>query len=136
MARLFTMLSVLVAMPAAAADAVEPAMSVTNPNWLSLAGNLLLVVAFVIALGWLLRRSTMSSASRTSAIRVLAAHSLGARDRLLVVEIADQQLVIGQTSQGLNTLHVPAKPLVLADSGIDPRPFAERLRKLLEGGRK
>ena len=118
----------------AVAETTAVGSAVLAPSWATLAGNVLLAALGVVALVWFIRRHNGGAASGSQSIRVLAAHSLGARDRLLVVEIADQQLVLGQTSQGLATLYVPERPLLAAEAAVAPTSaFAERLRRVLAG---
>ena len=129
------LLAITLTTAARAADGTPVGGSVMTPSWLGLLGNLALVISAVLAIGWLLRRQPSLRSGAATPIRVLAAHSLGARDRLLLVEIADQQLVLGQTSQGLSTLYVAKQPLLDTPSrDASPATFSERLRHALAGG--
>ena len=129
-----TALPVLVPALAAASDGAAVGTSVTVPSWLGVSGNLALLVAAIIAVGWLLRRQLAGPSLGANPIRILAAQNLGARDRLLVVEVADQQLLLGQTSHGIATLYVAKQPLIEAatDSAVTTS-FADRLRSAMTG---
>ena len=49
----------------------------------------------------------------------------------MVVEVADQQLLIGKTSTGANTLHVLDKPIEVAAKTSATGSFAGRLKSAL-----
>ena len=88
--------------------------------------NLLLVVALIAGGAWLVRKVHGGARSRGDSLRLLAVQSLGARERIAVVAIGDQQLVVGLTPNSINTLYVPDEPL-LGSQGSDGASFRERL---------
>jgi flagellar protein FliO/FliZ len=96
---------------------------------LPVAASLILVVALILALGWVLRR-VPGAARSGSVLRVHAALALGARERLLWVEAGGQHLLLGVTAQSINILHrfdaAPATP-----SPPSGAVFAERLRQMM-----
>ena len=65
---------------------------------------LVLVVAMIAAIAWLLRRLGMARTAGGSTIRVVSGVTLSNRERILVVEIADQWIVVGVTAASINTL--------------------------------
>lgn len=65
---------------------------------------LVLIVAMIAAIAWLLRRLGMARAAGGSTIRVVSGVTLSNRERILVVEIADQWIVVGVTAGSINTL--------------------------------
>ena len=73
--------------------------------------GLLLVLALAVGLSWLLRRYALP---RDGLIRVVGGLPLGARERLLLVEVDEVRLLIGITAHQIQALHVftasPAKP--------------------------
>ena len=86
--------------------------------------GLVVVLALAVGLSWLLRRHVLP---RGGAIRVIGGLPLGSRERLLLVEVDEVRLLIGVTSQQIQTLHVfpPALPFTLAPpppESADDRP--------------
>ncbi len=86
--------------------------------------GLVVVLAAAVGLSWLLRRHVLP---RGGAIRVIGGLPLGSRERLLLVEVDEVRLLIGVTSQQIQTLHVfpPALPFTLAPpppESADDRP--------------
>ncbi len=78
------------------------------------------VIALVFALAWLARRLGLPGQSHSPLLRHIAALSVGSRERVLIVEVADQWLVLGVTAHSIQTLHTLPK-------GVAPEMPALRL---------
>ena len=98
---------------------------------LSLGLSLIVVVGVIIALGWFYSRSRFVSGGGADLITIVASRPLGPKERLMVIEVADQQLLIGMTSTGANTLHVLDKPIEVAARKPATGNFASRLKSAL-----
>jgi len=72
--------------------------------------GLLLVLALIAALTYLLKRLPGSGAA-SGAIALIASLPLGSRERLLLVAIGDEQILLASSSAGIALLHVLQKPL-------------------------
>jgi len=97
-----------------------------------LAVLLALVVAAIVILAWVLRRVQRGiAAAGSSRLRVVASLALGPRERLVVVDAAGTQLLLGVTPAGISRLHELSDPLVVA--APSPNDFAQRLRQALRG---
>ncbi|QOC21195.1 flagellar biosynthetic protein FliO [Wenzhouxiangella sp. AB-CW3] len=82
--------------------------------------GLLLVLGLVFALAWAARRSGLAGLStrgNDGPIRLLAQRSLGARERLVLVEVDGRKMLLGV---------VPGRISRLDEAGID-KPFSEHL---------
>ncbi|SDV46591.1 flagellar biosynthetic protein FliO [Chitinasiproducens palmae] len=74
------------------------------------------VLLAVLACGWLARRLNARGVSSGRLARVVGGVSLGNRERVAVVEIADTWLVLGVTPGGITTLHtLPAAARAASD---------------------
>ncbi|WP_017939569.1 flagellar biosynthetic protein FliO [Zestomonas thermotolerans] len=94
--------------------------------------GLLLVVGLIFLLAWLLRRVQQITPRGTQAIRIVATQALGPRDRLVLVEVGKEQILLGVSAGRINTLHVLAEPVSTATGGEAAAPeFAQRLLELL-----
>ncbi len=98
---------------------------------LSLGLSLIVVVGVILALGWFYSRSRFVSGGGADLITIVATRPLGPKERLMVVEVADQQLLIGMTSSGANTLHVLDKPIEASAKAPASGSFANRLKSAL-----
>ena len=72
---------------------------------------LLAVLALVIGLGWLLKRLPGSGFRPAEGMKVVASLSVGAKERVVVIEVNGQQLLLGVTAGGINTPHTLPEPL-------------------------
>ena len=90
---------------------------------------LIFVLGLIVLVAWLMRRYVTLPAGRAGALRLLAAISVGQRERVVLVQAGETQLLIGIAPGQVRTLHVFDKPVMLAD-GSEPAAggrFAERL---------
>ncbi|MGY1424014.1 flagellar biosynthetic protein FliO [Lysobacter sp. A289] len=89
---------------------------------------LLLVVALILGLAWLARRMPGMGVAGAGnpALRVVGSLALGPRDRVVVVEIGQTQLLLGVGPGGTRTLHTLDAPLPFAPNS-GPSPFAQLL---------
>ncbi len=128
----------LVAVPVLAAGDGKPApmpSPLSGTELLSMSMNLLLVIGAILLFGWIYSRSQGLRAARNGHFRVLAAQPLGAKEKVVLLQVGEQQVVVGISPGGMNTLLVPEKPVVpLAPaSGDDERSFTARLRAAVAG---
>lgn len=94
--------------------------------------GLFLVLGVIALMAFLLRRSSHFYGMGNGQMRVVASLSLGPRERAIVVQVGQQQVMLGVSQQQINTLLVLDKPL---DTPSDPTAesgFAERLRKIMQ----
>ena len=98
---------------------------------LSLGLSLIIVVGVIIALGWFYSRSRFVSGGGADLITVVASRALGPKERLMVVEVAEQQILIGMTATSASTLHVLDKPIEVAAKVPATGNFASRLKSAL-----
>ncbi len=89
---------------------------------------LLLVVGLIVLSAWLLRRFSGAAMGRNGALRMLAGISVGQRERVVLVQAGEVQLLLGVAPGEVRTLHVFDKPVLLdTNSGQGAERFAERL---------
>lgn len=82
---------------------------------------LLLVIGVIVLLSFLARRFNLFNGTGSGPIRVLCGVSLGGKERLLLVQVGEEQLLLG-TSPGyihkLHKLREPIAPEVLTTSRL------------------
>lgn len=97
-------------------------------DWARTLGGLFVVLAMIVAAGWLLRRlqqrAGMGPAGlgrrRGQVITVVAQQMLGAREKVVVVDVEGTWLVLGVTQQHVQTLHTLPRPAEAASTPDDP----------------
>ncbi|MGD8176763.1 flagellar biosynthetic protein FliO [Marinimicrobium sp. ARAG 43.8] len=97
---------------------------------LNIALSLLLVVGLILALAWMLRRFGHGGPFNRQTMKVVASLPLGTRERLMLVEVGGQQLLLGITPQQIRTLHVFDEPIIEATDTVTP-DFRHRLMTLM-----
>ncbi len=95
-------------------------------------GSLGVVLALVLVLAWLAKRLSRSRTAQTRGLRLVGGISLGAKERIVLVQVGERQLLVGVAPGCLQTLHVLEKPLT-GEAQAMPG-FSEKVSELLEQG--
>ncbi len=96
-----------------------------------------ILVAIVLALGYFARRfGSRFRTQETTPIQIIGARSLGTRERVVLLQVGDQQVLVGATPTQVNTLLVSDSPLVPAENAAVPATpkFAATLSGMLKRG--
>ncbi len=105
---------------------------------------LLMVIMTIMVAAWLMRRINGGQSRLEGEFRVVSGLSLGARERIVLVQVGDKQLLIGVAPGRVQTLYVLDEPILTDDKvraltnadGVTPAnsPFARTLRSLVQRG--
>jgi len=119
------------AWPIAAGDGVSAAYL------LQLIAGLLVVIAAIVVLAFVMRRMTGMQTRLGGDFRVIGGISLGSRERMLLVQVGEKQLLVGVAPGRVQTLHVLDEPIRTDQgrgdaAGQAESPFARRLRSVLQ----
>ena len=82
----------------AQADSIAPLEPLSSPYLLKLTGGLILVVAIIFGLAWMLKKLNINQASQNGLIRIVAGLSIGTRDRIVLLQVGDEQILVGLTA--------------------------------------
>jgi len=100
---------------------------------------LLLVLGLLIGLAWLLKRYGPKPGGGLANLRVVGALNIGGRERIMVVEVGDQWIVVGAAPGRVNALHtMPRQDVDLgagtgaAQGGIPATRFADWLKNTMD----
>lgn len=125
-------LSVLAAEPLVAGAAVPVAGASVGGQLTQLVLGLLLVLGLIFALAWLLRRVQQAGPRQGQVIELISSRALGARDRLVLVQVGNEQILLGLTPGRITPLHVLKEPVQVPGSAQPATPeFAKRLMEIL-----
>lgn len=111
-----------------------PVAPVQPSDLLSVGTGLVLVIAAVLAFAFIYSRTQGLRGGNSDVINVLASKAVGPKERIMLVEVANTQLVIGMTSSNVQTLHIFEQPISIEQH--EKSGFAERLRGAMRGGAK
>lgn len=124
------------ALLAQAADKTgEPARSAIGAgSVLQMIAGLALVVVLIFGLAWAVRRFGNVNVNARGALRVVGALSMGARERVVLIEAGDKQILLGVAPGRVQTLHVLDEPIRPQPGVSSPAGgFADRLRVAMGG---
>lgn len=104
-----------------------------------------LVVALIFGLAWCAKKLNLTQLAGGRGMRVVSQLGLGSREKILLIEVGDQQLLVGVAPGRVSTLHVFAEPVVLPDSAkpgstklaaTSSTEFAKKLNEFIRLGGK
>jgi flagellar protein FliO/FliZ len=94
---------------------------------LQMALSLIVVIAFILALTWVLGRIRGTTRHSSGSMSVLAELTVGPKERVVLVRIGDAQALVGVGATGVRSLQLLTTPVTVAA----PEPtgsFAEKLK--------
>lgn len=134
--------TVLLAVPLSAL-AAEPAVQAAAPQAnaalssgmggqiVQLLFGLLLVVGLIFALAWLMRRVQRGVPGNAQVIELVGSRAIGPRDRLMLIQVGDEQILLGVTPGRITPLHVLSQPVQVPERQPVNSEFAQRLMDLM-----
>lgn len=94
--------------------------------------SMALVVAFFFLVAWMLRRWGRLATSGSGVLRLIAVRSLGPRERIVLLQVGDEQLLVGVAPGRIQTLHVMRQPVdVVPPVAATGHPFSLHLQHWL-----
>ncbi len=94
--------------------------------------GLILIVALIVGLAWFARKLTGGQAFGQGGLKIVGGVALGPRERLVLVEVGDEWLVVGIVPGQIRTLHrLPKGSLAEMAPAVD-KPFAHWLKQVTE----
>ena len=115
---------------AQASEAASPGVS--SGTYLQAGFALILIVGLLAATAWMARKVSGGKGFGQAGLKVIGGVALGPRERIVLVEVGDDWLVIGIVPGQIRTLHRLAKgslPEGALPAGAD-KPFAQWLQGL------
>jgi flagellar protein FliO/FliZ len=114
--------------------AYEP-MDLSSLTQVALA--LLVVVVAIVTSMWLLRRLNDARGSASGRMSILCGLNVGAKEKIMLVQCGDKNILVGVTAGSIQTLHVFEVGEGLSKPSLkeaEIHPFAHKLTKLLKQG--
>jgi flagellar protein FliO/FliZ len=96
--------------------------------------GLAIVLVCIVGLAWLMKRAGGLRASAYGTLRVIDGIALSARERIVLVQVGDTQVLLGVAPGRVNRVHVlDEKVATVAQAQTAPVNFAERLKQVMGG---
>lgn len=122
-----------IAEPARQADKVMAAAPVSVAALLQVILGLVLILALILGGAMLLRRLGYWQMSHGGALKLVAGLSLGPREKVVVIQVGTQQLLLGITPGRIVHIMELNESLPEVSSGIATVKFKDRLAQILQG---
>ncbi len=94
--------------------------------------GLIFIVLLIFALAWLMRRMGRLQSVMGGTMKLLGGMSLGQRERAVLVQVGDTQMLLGVAPGSVRALHVFDKPVVTATATASGHRFADKLNAILK----
>jgi flagellar protein FliO/FliZ len=102
----------LIALPSQAESSVDSARMASG-YLAQLVGGLVLVILAILVLAWILRRLPGMAGQGQQIIEILAVRAVGTRERLMLVQVGEEQILVGLTPTGMRHLHTLRKNVIV-----------------------
>lgn len=111
----------------------QPALKTDSGRHLvSVFMGLAVIIGLILALAWIVRRFSQGGIFTQSSIKIVAALPMGTRERLVVVDVAGQQILLGVTATQINKLHVFDEPVIDVSQPAAHSEFGKKLFSVMQ----
>jgi flagellar protein FliO/FliZ len=94
--------------------------------------SLVLVLLIIFLAAWVLRRYSRFPGVADGNLKVIGALSVGQRERILLLQVGQEQILVGVTSNKITTLHQLEEPVQVKDNVPIGSQFSKRLQEALK----
>ncbi|PNQ71477.1 flagellar biosynthetic protein FliO [Vibrio sagamiensis] len=111
----------------------SPCAMATGADSLDLAttfGSLVLVIGIILFLAWLLKRMKVPALGQQKGLRIVTQLPVGTKERIAVVQVGEEQFLIGITSQSIQNLAKLESPL--KEEASETATFASQFSQLIK----
>ncbi len=102
----------------------------TSLDLITTLGSLVLVIGLILALSWLLKRMKVPALGQQKGMRIVSQLTVGPKERIAVVQVGEEQFLIGITPQSIQSLAKLEKPLDEQQQGNST--FANQFSQLMK----
>jgi flagellar protein FliO/FliZ len=121
--------------PVLAADAPQAARTVASGDIANWSLGLLIVLGVFFLCAWAMRKLAGVNVGGSSKMRVLGGVSLGMREKVVLLQVGNKQLILGVTPGRIQTLHVLEGDDCLGseNDSLMETGFARKLKQAMKG---
>jgi len=115
------------------AQVTEQTVGIAGRDILTVIFGLALVIAVIVVAGLLLKRMGNISGAGSGAIKVVSVLSVGTKERIALLQVGEEQLLVGVTASQITPLHHLKEPIPEGSGGDGQSEFAKKLANFLPG---
>ena len=106
-------------------------------NYIQMFFGLFIIIILIVGMAWLMRRMGSMGGMSVSNLKVLGGISVGQRERVVLVQAGDTQLLVGVAPGSIRTLHVMEEPITVQTGSVETASkissgFAEKLHAAIK----
>ena len=95
------------------------------------------IVLLIFALAWLMKKMQLTQFSQNGLIQIVSAISVGHRDRIALIQVGEEQVLVGLTPGRIHTLHTLKSPVSVTDSAMaGAGTFSDKFKQVLQQEKK
>ncbi len=128
------------ASPADNGEPASPGRPLSEPvglgDYLKMFAGLAVILVLIGGMAWTMRRMGRFSTGAQGALRIVAGLSLGQRDRVVLLQVGKEQILVGVSQTGVRRLHKLESPIdaeAARPAEAAGESFAARLAAALRG---
>ena len=109
--------------------AVDP---VSSSYLLKLSISLVFILLLIFGLAWMMKKMQLTQHSQNGLIKIVSAISVGQRDRIALIQVGDEQVLVGLTPGRIEKLHTLKSALKTDLKEVDNQSFGDKFNQLLK----
>ncbi|NCG07594.1 MAG: flagellar biosynthetic protein FliO [Gammaproteobacteria bacterium] len=113
------------------APAIAPSSLFTGDYLLQVVGSFVVVILLLVAVLIMLKRFNGVGSTLNGDMRVISSIGVGQRERAVLVQVGEQQILLGVGAGNVRTLHVFEKPVV--EMSVQQTPSFSEVWKVATG---
>jgi flagellar protein FliO/FliZ len=101
--------------------------------------GLLVVVLCILALAWFAKKMNRFQSVTDGSFKIIGGISMGARERVVLLQVGEEQLLVGVSPGRINMLHALNNPVETTDDSSDGsrgKGFSEKLKTIMDDANK
>lgn len=108
--------------------------TISSGSYIQAGLALAVIVGILVGTAWLARKISGGKTFGQGGVKIIGGVALGPRERIVLLEVGQECLVIGVVPGQIRTLHRFEKPLQTDDKAITPqeKPFTQWLQTVTE----
>ena len=108
---------------------------VTSDYLLRLILGLAFIVVLIFVLARFVTRFNFNQGGGNGALKIIAGLPTGARDRIVLLQVGEEQIVLGLTPGRIEKLHALSVPVETGQETVVPGNFARKLKAAIDGNK-
>lgn len=116
-----------------AASKIEALEQASMGNLVEVTLGLLTVLGLIFAVAWIVKRYGSFNSTAGGNLKVVGGLSLGQKERVMLVQVGEKQILLGVAPGRVETLHVLDEPIVIEEntSSTQQNSFSDKLQSAL-----